>query len=309
MAIAAGTVSRDQWIETMEPTLLELFTAGLENANEWKQCYVMKKSNKRREELLQYRKPDVVEETPEGSPYVQLTIEKVRTTAVVHADYTGMIRITHQMQRDKQYDDMAEQTWGLGESISRKMYEEAVRFLYEGFSTTGSINANDTVSLFSASHPLSNSSSLGNNFLNQALSPDALNNARVLLQKCLNENGKITPYGSSKLQLIVPAELERLALQLTMGEYEPGSNNYDSNVLKRYFTPICLPMLGMAPSTVQATQWYVRDPMKAKNICFMREGPTFDTFRDPYTDDVIVKARVAFSFLMAEWRGLVGCYS
>lgn len=301
---AAGTVSRDQWIETMEPTLLELFTAGLDKASEWKKTWIEKKSTKRREEILEFRKPDVVQETPEGAPYVQLTVEKVRTRAVVHADYTGMIRITHQMQRDKQYDDMMEQSWGLGESISRKLYEDAVSFYYGGF---GSVYSEDTTSWFSASHVLQNSASVGGNLLTaQSLSPEAFNAGQVLMMKTLNENGKITPYGESKLQLIVPADLRQLALQLTYkGEYLPGSADHNRNVFD--IETVCLPMLAMSPLASASTQWYLRDPQMAKNYFFLREGPTFETFRDPYNDDVVVKARIAYSFLVASWRGVVGC--
>lgn len=303
----AGTVSRDQWIEAMEPTLLEIFTAGLKKYDVWKPIWIEKKSDKRREELLEYRKPDVVVETPEGAPYVQLTVEKVRTAAVVHADYTGMIRITHQMMRDKQYDDMMDQSWGLGESIGRKLYEDAVAQFYNGF---GSVQSPDLNPWFYGTHPLANSTQTGNNLLAaQALSPDSFNSAQVLLNLLLNENGKITPMGEGKVQLIAPPALRRLALQLAMkGEYEPGSDDHDINVFE--IDPVILPMLGqlaVTDATHAPTQWYLRDPVMARNYFFLREGPVFDTFEDPFTDDIIVKCRIAYSFLVASWRGVVGC--
>jgi len=299
--MSAGVVTRDAWIETMEPTLHELFTAGLEEDQEWKKVWTEKSSEKRREEVFEYVKPDVVQETPEGSPYVQLRIEKVRTASVVHADYTGMLRITHQMIRDKFYDDMEEQSWGLGEAINRKMYEEAVRFFYQGF---GTVTSPDGVSWFNSLHTCTQSASTWSNYQTDALSADGYNNARTLMLKTLNENGKITPYGLRKLQLIVPAELDRLGQQLCMkGQYEPGGADFNVNVFE--MECITLPMLGMAPTNA-ATSYFVRDPMKAKNYFFMREGPIFDMFRDPQTDDVLVKARCAFSFLIASARGVAG---
>lgn len=303
MAIAAGTVSRDQWIEAMEPTLRELFTFGLKEYDVWKSCVIEKKSEKRREELLEFRKPDVVQETPEGAPYNQLTTDRTRSASVVNLDYTGSIRITHQMIRDTQYDEMMEQSWGLGESIARKLYEDAVAQFYNGFASNLSP---DGVAWFSASHPLSASASLGDNLLSaQALSPDALNAAWVKLQKTLNENGKPIPMGNGKLQLIVPPELYRLAKQLEMkGEYEPGSAEHDVNVFN--IEAVCLPLLSMAPSNA-STMWFLRDPRMAKNLFFLREGPIFDKFIDPYTDDVIVKVRISYSFLVASWRATIGC--
>ncbi len=308
--MSAGTVSRDQWIETMEPTLLELFTAGLDKDSDWKKVWIQKKSNKRREEILEWRKPDVVVETPEGSPYVELSVQKVKTASVVHADYTGMIRITHQMQRDKQYDDMMEHSWGLGESIGRKLYEDAVNFYINGFDSVTSpvASGNAAEPWFYDAHVLQNGQGFtGNNLLTpQSLSPDSFNSGQVLMMKTRNENGKITPYGTGRLQLIVPADSRRLGLQLTKkGTFEPGNADHNENVFD--IDLVCLPMLAQTSASWASTQFFLRDPQMAKNYFFLREGPVFDTFRDPYTDDVVVKARISYSFLVGSWRGIVGC--
>jgi hypothetical protein len=301
---SAGIVSRDPWIEMMEKTLLDVFTAGLEGENEWKRVWTEKKSTKRREEVVEFSRPDVVVETPEGAPYVELRSEKIRTAAAVHTDYTGMIRITHQMIRDKQYDQMEEESWGLGESINRKLYELSVQQFHQGFSQ---VTGPDALSWFNTAHVCANSTlqTWSNQYTGGSLDPDAFNSARVLLMKTLNENGKITPCGTGKVQLIVPADLDRLSKQLAMpGQYEPGKAEFNVNVFD--IEPITLPMLGMADSTYAATQFYIRDPKRAKNLYLIREGPLFDMFKDPQTDAVIVKARIACSFLIASARGVVG---
>lgn len=302
--VSAGIVSRDPWIETMEKTLLDVFTTGLEGETEWKKVWTERQSTKRREEILEYSKPDVVVETPEGAPYVQLRMEKVRTASAVHTDYTGMIRITHQMIRDKQYDQMEQESWGLGEAINRKLYEEAVRPFHQGF---GTVTGPDALSWFNASHVCANltSQTWSNLYSGGSLDADAFNSMQVLLMKTLNENGKITPYGTGKLQLIVPAPLRRLSKQLEMkGQYEPKKAEFDVNVFE--IDAICLPMLGMADSLYADTQFYVRDPQRAMNLYLLREGPLFDMFKDPLTDDVIVKARIACSFLIGSARGVAG---
>lgn len=298
----AGVVVRDAWIETMEPTLMELFTWGYDDNKEWEKIWTKKPSTKRREEIFEYVKPDVVQETPEGSPYIQLSIERVRTASVLHADYTGMVIFSHQMKRDKQYDDMEEQSWGLGEAINRKMEEEALSYYFNGFDTA---HSPDELSWFNTAHACAKSTATWSNRSNEALSPDGLNNLHVKMLETLNENGKITPAGRGSLQLIHPAPLRRLSKQLAMkGEYEPGSANFDKNIFE--VDPVCLPMLAMAPSSIRATQWYLRDTKKAKNYFFLREGPKFEMFTNPYTDDTIVKARVAFSFLLGSPRGVAG---
>jgi hypothetical protein len=305
--VSAGIVSRDGWIEMMEKTLLEVFTAGLDDDQEWKKIWTQKESTKRREEAIEFSRPDVVVETPEGAPYVELTTEKIRAASVVHADYTGMIRITHQMQRDKKYDEMEDKSWGLGESINRKLYEEAVRMYYEGFAG-GGVLAPDAKAVFASDHPcdLATGETWSNLLTPASLDDDAVNDGQVLMMETKNEHGKITPYGTKNLQLIVPAKLRRQGKRLAMtGEYAPGSPNFDK--LIHELDVICLPMLAQAPSAYRDTQFYLRDAKKAMNYCFTREGPTFDMLRDPLTDDVIVKARIAFSFLWVSARGVVGC--
>lgn len=301
--VAAGIVSRDPWIETMEKTLSDVFTVGLEGENDWKKIWTERKSTKRREEFLEYAKPDTVQETPEGAPYVQLRTEKVRTAAVVHVDYTGMVRITHQMIRDKQYSQMEDESWGLGEAINRKLYEEAVRMFHEGFT---SVNGPDGLPLFHAAHVCAlNTSQTWSNLYTGSLDPDGFNAARVLMMKTKNENGKTSPHGTGKVQLIVPADLDRLARQLAMkGEYEPGSANLTKNVFE--IEPITLPMFAMADSSRASTMFVLRDAARAKNIYWVREPATFDMFKDPYTDDVIVKGRICVSFQHQSARGLVG---
>lgn len=301
--VAAGIVSRDPWIETMEKTLSDVFTVGLEGENEWKKIWIERKSTKRREEFLEYAKPDVVQETPEGAPYVQLRTEKVRTGAVVHVDYTGMVRITHQMIRDKQYSQMEDESWGLGEAINRKLYEEGVRQFHEGFT---SVLGPDGLPLFSASHVCAmNTAVTWSNLYTGSLDPDGFNAARVLGMKTKNENGKTSPHMTGKVQLIVPADLDRLAKQLAMkGEYEPGSANLTKNVFE--IEPITLPMFAMADATRASTMFFLRDPMRAKNIYWVREPAAFDMFKDPFTDDVIVKARICVSFQHQSARGIVG---
>lgn len=301
--MAAGIIVRDAWIETMEKNLHEMFTCGMTDDDEWKKVWIQKKSNKRREEIFEYVKPDVVELTPEGAPYVQLRMEKARSATALHLDYTGMIVVTHQMQRDKMYDDMESQSWGLGESINRKLYEDAVAPYFNGFDSQVSP---DNLSWFNAAHICSQrTSSSWSNLATGALDPDSFNDARTLMLNTLNENGKITSFGSKNLQLIYPAALDQQARRMCMkGQYAPGSGQFD--ILVHDIEPVMLPMLAMGPSAFRHSQWYVRDSKKAKNIQFTREEPTFDMYRDPATDNVVVKARVSYSFLVGSAAGVVG---
>lgn len=302
---SAGTVTRDGWIETMEPTLLELWTWGLESFDVWKKIWVKKQSNKRREELFEYARPRAVVETPEGAPYVQLTIERVRTAAAIHIDVTGSIRITRQMQRDKQYDEMEEQSWGLGEAMNRKLLDDALLPYQEGF---GSYTGADGLSWFNASHVCSKrTSSTWSNTGTAAFSPDAFDDMLTAMSIEKNEHGQITPSdsGSPTIQVIHTPQNRRLVAQTAMkGQYEPRSADF--NISTFDIDPICIPQLVQSDQAWANTMWFGRNPRKAKNIYFEREAPSFDSWRDRTNDDVVVTTRAAYSFLVASAHGVHG---
>lgn len=295
--------NRDEWIETMEPRLKKLFTYGLDTNEDWKKFWQEKQSDSRREEVAEFVKPDVTVETPEGAPYVTLTTSMVRTSAVVHLDYTGSIIITHQMKRDKKFDEMEEQNWGLGEAVARKPHEMAVAFMYNGFSSATSA---DGVPWFYDQHPLKNAPTVyGDNLITAALGAQGINDALVNLMSTKNENGKPIPMGTKKVKLFVPPALMTLGERLTMkGDYLPDSANFNRNTFNLECIP--LPFLAMCPDSHRDTQYYIQDSQYCENYYYEREGPTYDMVTDPLTDNTIVKVRHAFSFHVAGWRGTVG---
>jgi hypothetical protein len=306
MVTAGGAVGpRDAWEEFMEKTLLDVFNLGLKKNNAWRKIFTEKKSNKRREEIVQFQGADVVVITPEDAPYAELRMEKTRTKAAIHDDYTGMIRVTYAMKRDKQYDQIEKDSWSLGEAYERQLYEEACSMWFGGFeSVTG---PDEDVPLFSASHTcLLQPGTTWSNIYVGALDVDGFDAAHVSMSYQRNENGKITPTGQDgTLQLIHPPKLRRLSKQLAMkGEYEPGKNNFDINTFD--IDPVCIPMLNNAPATWRDKQWYLRDPDFAENLFLNREGPIYDSYTDKATDAMIIKVRGAHAFMHGASWGIVG---
>lgn len=301
----AQIVTRDSFIETMEPRMRELFTYGLQEGDAWKRMWDVKDSDMRREEIGEFRRPSVVIETPEGAPLAELTTEFIRTSSVVHLDYTGMIVVTHQMKRDKKYDEMEDNTWGLGDAVSRKLYKEATRLFYSGFEGGGATSS-DGNPWFSDDHPLQNAPGVVDvNLLDDVLGPEGLKNAFKLLMETKDENGDITQMGMGECDLFVAADNDILAKQLAdMGQYLPGSAEFNINKFK--INPFTIPLLAEAPAAYRDSQWYLRDRKRAKNTCFMREGPTFKMVTDELTDNTIIKTRVSFSFLIGPHRGTIG---
>jgi hypothetical protein len=308
----AGQLTRDEFIEYMEPTLHETFSAGFNAGADWQQVFVMEKSDKRREETVEFTTPDVVIETPEGGPYARLQVQKVYDAAVIHAKFTGEVRISHEFIQDNFYRQIEKDIWGLGDAMARKLYRDACTQLYSGFSG----NATPDGGFLFSNHTLKFSTLTYNNSSLNPLSSDALNIGITNLMTTLDENGSVSPFGVGKIQLIVPPQLQRLAVQLCRSPYEPDTANWAANVYNMegkggfMIEPVVLPLLAEAPavgaSVIAATQWYLRDAVRAENIFFSREEPKTEVVKDPHSPDVLYQVLLRYSFLIPTWRGLYG---
>jgi hypothetical protein len=305
----AAQLTRDEFIEYMEPTLHETFNTGFNTGLHWQQCFVMEKSEKRREETVEFVTPDVVIETPEGGPYARLAVQKAYNAAVVHAKFTGEVRISHEFIEDNFYSQIEKDIWGLGDAMARKMERDASQQLYTGF---GGNNTPDGAPLF-GTHTLKFSSLTYTNFAVGAdLNSDNLNAGLSNLVTTLDENGSISPFGRNKVQLIVPPQLTRTAVQLAISPYEPDTANHAVNIFNipqgYSMEVITLPLLAEAASTIAATQWYLRDAVRANNIFFSREEPKTEIVKDPHSPDVLYQVLLRYSFLIPTWRGLYGAH-
>ena len=305
----AAQLTRDEFIEYMEPTLHETFSSGFHAGQDWQQCFVMEKSEKRREETVEFTTPDVVIETPESGPYARLSVKKVYNAAVVHAKFTGEVRISHEFIEDNFYSQIEKDIWGLGDAMARKMARDASSQFYTGFA--GNYTP-DGAALFST-HSLKFSASTYANVGSGAnLNSDNLNTGLTNLQTTLDENGSISPYGVNKVQLIVPAQLRRTGVQLAISPYEPDTANRAVNVFnipQGFSIEVCVLPLLAESSVYTSTQWYLRDAQRANNIFFSREEPKTEVVKDPHSPDVLYQVLLRYSFLIPTWRGLYGAHA
>jgi hypothetical protein len=305
----AAQLTRDQFIEYMEPTLHQTFSAGFNAGMDWKRVWVQEKSEKRREETVEFVTPDVVVETPEGGPYVRLQVRKAYNAAVVHAKFTGEVRIPHEFIEDNFYQQIMKDIYGLGDAMARKMDRDACSQFYNGF---GPITTPDGAAMF-GTHTLKYSTSTYANFATGAnLNSDNLNVGLSNLLTTLDEQGSVSPFGRNKVQLIVPPQLKRIATQLAISPYEPDTANRAVNIfnLPQGFEieVVTLPLLAESSASYVATQWYLRDAVRANNIFFSREEPKTEVVKDPHSPDVLYQVLLRYSFLIPTWRGLYGAH-
>jgi len=303
----AASVNREEFIEYMEETLREVFTVTFEGGTSWEEVFDVKDSVKRREEVSEYTGPDVVIQTDEGSPYQRVQVLKAYTSATVHLTFTGEVKITHEMMRDNLYDEINQRVWGLADAMQRKIYKDAMQLFYNGFT---SVITPDGLSLYNTAHTLkfAPSGTTCPNRNDVPLNSDTLFNAIADMLETRDENGSVSQgFGEGTIQLIVGPRLKKYAEELVGSDKIADSNNNAINVYKKVFKieVVTLPLLAEAP-TIAATQWYLRDKQRARNIFFYRERPRTWMVKDQNSPSVLYQALCAYSFLQPTWRGQWG---
>jgi hypothetical protein len=196
----------------------------------------------------------------------------------------------------------------LGNAIQRKMAKDGTAQLINGFS---SVTTPDNLPLFSTAHTLlyaATGVTCPNSIAAIPLSSASLAQAIDQMNRTLDENGSVNPYGVGALQLGVPPYNRLLGTQLAKSPYIPDTANNAVNPFE--IEVIVIPQLYEASQlpgvTWQNTQWYLRDPMLARNYFFWRIHPQIRMVNDISSASVLFQSRVRYSFLTPTWRGLWG---
>jgi len=181
----------------------------------------------------------------------------------------------------------------LGTGLRATIENDCAAVLNGGFTNTGY----DGVALFSDSHPLADSASLGDNLTTGPLTDANLKTGLILLRDTRNEaNVRIMAQPGD---LIAPPELEYTGKALLVSTGPAGELSNDKNTLPN----MRLVVLDYLSS---ATAWM----LKAKaltNLKFMwRENAIFDSQPIPKTVDYFMYGYARFDSGYTDHRGLVG---
>ena len=305
------TLVRDTFIAEMEDVVQEFTHLGFDNATEWMKVYVFKKTEKRRVEYDEFIHPSVSVVTDEGAAFARLTVRKGYASYVVPDTLTGEVKISGEFIDDMRYDEVSQDSYGLGTAMARKRYKDAMSFLYNAF---GSVFSPDGMPVFSSNHVLINpqfAGQVGNNLLTNALSTDSFDAAVTLLLQMVNENGDVLPTTLGRIQLIVPPTLRQQAYQIKGSEKVPenmqnGVNIYSDKFGEYNIEVVVLPLLAEAPAAYAATQWYVRLPEVAKNTFWERKAPNSWMIKDQNSLCVLHQCEDRYGIQHHNWRGIVG---
>lgn len=227
-----------------------------------------------------------------------------------HDAFTQGFIVTREMYDDEEYRQMEKLPQAMARAGRAKVEKDAMNPLIHGFVTNGHGVAGDTAiydgqALFSNSHPLLDSTGVGDNLTTGALTDVNLKLGLQLMRATVDEAGGLVQFKATRL-IIAPA-LEDTARRLLHSALIPGSANNDTN---EYLRSAGLEIVIMDYLSTAAggsdTAWYLQDGMRHELNFFWRVRPEFkweedfDTFVQKY------RGYMRYSYGISDWRGLVG---
>lgn len=229
----------------------------------------------------------------EGAPYNEDQITEGYTAEFTPTIYNLSYVITHEAIKYDQYRKMEKEAMNLGRSLAAREETQAAAVINGGFATA---TGYDGVYLFSNSHPLENSASLGDNLTTGALSDPNLKLAKQLMRATVNEaNIKIMAIPDTAW---VAANLEWTLATLLESTNVAGELSNNKNVLG-----------GMRRAVMDYLTdgyWGVADSSMETLVFMWYEKPHYGMEDIPNSDDYRFFGQESFDEGYVDWRGIVG---
>lgn len=179
----------------------------------------------------------------------------------------------------------------LARGLRATLETDAANVINNGFANVGY----DGVALFSNSHPLADSSSLGDNLTTGTLTPANLKLAMTLMRNQVNEAGVLIQ-ARGKVLWTGP-DNEFTALEITKSTNQAFENTNTKNVIEG-LRPVVL-------DYIDGPAWGLKDP-NIENLKFLyRERPWYNSQTIPKTIDFFMFGFTRYDVGYMDWRGLV----
>jgi len=187
---------------------------------------------------------------------------------------------------------LAEFVANIGAAATRKLNADAYGVLAGGFSDVGP----DGVSLFSASHPLSDGSTTSNTG-SAALGEANLQAALTTMRREVTPDGVLT--AAVPTHLIVPPDLEFTAKEL-VGSALSGADNQINVLASKGLTVL------VSPDLSDTNDFFLIDANNSRFNQFLAKGPSPVTYVDPDSDNYRIKDSLVSTQGYDSWRGSFG---
>lgn len=221
-----------------------------------------------------------------------------------HKSFTQGFMVTREMYDDDQYRQIEKMPKAMARSGRAKVEKDAMGPLINGFAASG-VTIYDSQPLFSASHPLLDSTGTGDNLAIGALDDASLKAALQQMRETPDEAGNLIQLKATKL--IVPPALEDTAIRVTQSDKTSGVDLNDTNkFLNGYGIEIVVMDYLSAAAGGSDTAWFLQDGSRHELNFFWRVRPEFKWEED--FDSFVSKYRgyMRYSYGVSDWRGLIG---
>ena len=237
------------------------------------------------------------DQNTEGNTINETEINQGFTATLEAERYDQGYEVTWELVRDDLYNVMKGlgnngSASGLAYGLQARVEKSVADVINNGFSTAGY----DGVSLFSDSHPLSDSMIDATNLVTGALTPDNLKLGQTAMRNQVNQAGlKIMARAK---ELIVGPELEFTAQEIVQSTLQAHEESNTKNVIQG-IKPVVM-------DYIDGTTWVLRDPRFQNVTLGWRDKPSFDSYQIPKTVDWFYYGYSRFVASYVHYAGLVG---
>lgn len=280
-----------------------------------KRLFHVEPSSSRSEQIQHFVPYGLPQERIEGEPLHQGAVYTDFGVQVAHRNFSLADLIPDEAIADDMYGLFTRWCGSRGSLMA-----ESYRVLYEtepadyyaniGFAT-GTVNVSpDGVALFSNSHPLSavDTNTTWSNLLSgdPALSMSSLQEARAMLGQQEKANGRTLLDNPIKF-LVVNGNLEEMALQLSRGDWVPGTADRNMNTMRGRFEPFIWNYWRHSGSTNANAynSWFVQGRTHYM-YWFVREEVNFASQKILNIRSTLFASYCRFSLVHSSARGHVG---
>jgi phage major head subunit gpT-like protein len=213
-----------------------------------------------------------------------------------HEEFADGFMVERKFADDEQYRIIEKMPADLARAGRYKVESDAATIFNYGFDGVNH-KGYDAKALFAADHPRLDGGT-GSNLIAGALSDGSLKDATTLMRKTTDEAGKLIQLKPDTL--IVPPELEFLAMELVKSAQKPGTDLNDVNSLMGKFKIFVWDFL------TDSDAWFIMDSKRNEMNFFWRVKPEFK--REEDFDTLVAKYRgyMRYSYGYSDWRGIVG---
>ena len=277
------------------------FDAYNEKPCQYKQVFKLDKMTKKQETYPHLGALGMWDEGHEGQVFNTMAFSEAPKATFVAVRYDNSYEVTWELIQDDQYavfhgKGVNGDAKGLGRGLRAREETNAAKVILDGFTVPGY----DGVPLFSAAHPLADSTKTVSNIIDGELNDVNLKKALTMLRKQTDEAG--IPIAARATQLVVCPELEFVARTLVESLQTAGTNNNDKNTLPR----LQVVVMDYLENDAGLKVWFIQDTSLDNLVFLTREEAIFRSERIPATMDWKFIGYKRFAEGYVDWRGLVG---